>query len=126
MHRNSDGPRLFGDGTVNRLPYPPGGIGAKFETAARVEFANGAQQSHVAFLDQIKEIDAAPKIALGNTDNQSQVGADQRLIGFYRAYLSRLNFLQQAFIRWQVAIERTLIGQALILVEVLEQPLRIL
>src|SRR5512138_1734720 len=58
MDGDTDRPGLLGNGPVDRLPDPPGGIGTEFETAPRVEFAHCTQQTHVTFLNQVQEGDA--------------------------------------------------------------------
>ncbi len=54
MDGNADRPRLLGDGAIDGLPDPPGGIGAELEAAARVELADRTQKPHVALLDQVR------------------------------------------------------------------------
>ncbi len=61
---------------------PPRGVGAELVALGRIELLHGAQQPDVAFLDQVEEGDAAPHVALGDRDDQPQVGADQRRLGF--------------------------------------------
>src|SRR3972149_3012466 len=80
MYRNANGAGLLGNVTADRLTYPPGGVGAEFKAARRVKLGDGAQQTQVAFLDQVKKRDAAAKIAFGNTPHQAQVGANQLLV----------------------------------------------
>src|SRR5919108_4269343 len=126
MNRNTDRPRLLGDGAVNRLPNPPGGVCTEFEAAARVELADRPQKTHIAFLDQVEEGDAASQVTLGNADDEAQVGADQRLVGFHRADLGRVHFHQKILVFTKVLVKGSLIWKSLlVLVEMFEQPLRI-
>ena len=103
MHGDADGPGLLGDRAVDRLPDPPGGVGAELEAAARVEFPDRTQETHVALLDQVEEINAAPKIALGNADDQAQVGPAQGLVGVHAALMGGIQFTLKFIIRGKVA-----------------------
>ncbi len=80
MHRDADGARLVGDRAADRLADPPGGIGAELIAARWVELRDCPQQANIAFLDQVQERAAAPDIALGDTDHQAQVGADDGMV----------------------------------------------
>src|SRR6266542_4843354 len=122
MDRDTYRPCLFRDGAINGLSNPPRCISAELEAAPRVKLTNRSQKSHVAFLDQVKERDTTSQVTFGNADNQAQIRADERLIGFHRASLSRFHLLLQVFIWRKIAIQSPLIRQALILVEVIQQP----
>src|SRR5258705_6074806 len=98
MDGDADGARLLGNRTIDGLPDPPGCIRTELEAAPRVELSDRTQKPHGTLLDQVLEWDAAPEIALGNTDNQAQVGSAQRLAGFDRAGLDRMHFIEQVFI----------------------------
>lgn len=51
MNRDANRARLLGDGTVDGLTDPPGGVCAEFESAPGVELADGAKQAQVALLN---------------------------------------------------------------------------
>ena len=81
MHRDADGTGLIGNGPVNGLADPPGGIGAELEFAAELKLLDRPDQSLVAFLDQVKERKATTGVFFGDRDHQAQVGFDQVLTG---------------------------------------------
>ena len=82
MHGNTDGTGLVGDSARNGLTDPPRGVRGELEALLVVELLDGANQTEVALLDQVKEQHAAADIALGDGDDQTQVCADERLLGF--------------------------------------------
>jgi len=94
MHRNTDGSRLIGNRSRNRLTNPPCRIGTEFITLAVIEFLNRLDQSQISFLNQIKEKHTASDITFGNADNQSKVCLCQtfsciQISGFH--FLCQLN-----------------------------------
>ena len=60
---------------------PPGGVGGELEALLPVELLDGADETKVAFLDQVKEEHAAARVALGERDHKSQVGFQQVVLG---------------------------------------------
>ena len=54
VDRDADRSRLVGHGSPDRLPDPPGGIGAEFESAAVIELLDRPHQAEIAFLDQVE------------------------------------------------------------------------
>src|SRR3990172_1905590 len=95
MHRNANGAGLLGNVAADRLTYPPGGVGAEFKAARRVKLGDGAQQTQVAFLDQVKKREAAAKIAVGNIHHKGKVGANQRLVGFLSPPVDGIQLMSQ-------------------------------
>lgn len=81
VHRDPDRPGLVGNGPGDGLTDPPGGIGGELESLGVVKFFHCLDQTAVAFLDQIQEQHAASHVLLRNGDHQTQVGADQQLLG---------------------------------------------
>src|SRR5579885_90255 len=81
VDRDTNGPRLIGDGAGDRLPHPPGGVGGKFVAALIIEFIDGLHQADVAFLNQIEELQAAIGVALGDGDDQPEIGLDELFFG---------------------------------------------
>ena len=81
MHGNADGTGLVGDSTRDGLTDPPRGVRRELKALLVVELLDGADQTEVALLDQVQEQHAATDIALGDGDDQAQVGADERLLG---------------------------------------------
>ena len=60
---------------------PPGGVGRELVAAAVVELLHRADQAERALLDQVQERQAAAQIALGDRDDEAQVGLDHLLLG---------------------------------------------
>ncbi len=98
MHRDTDGPRLVGDRAGDRLTDPPGRIGREFIAAAVLELVDRLHQADVAFLNKIKELQAAVGVFLGNRDHQAQVGLDHFLLGLTGLALALLHLLDDAAI----------------------------
>lgn len=82
MHGNTDGTGLIGNGARNGLTDPPRGVRGELKALLVVELLDGADQTEVALLDQVKEQHAAADIAFGDGDDQTQVCADECLLGF--------------------------------------------
>ena len=68
-------------GPSDRLTNPPRGVGRELETLGVVELLDGADQTEVALLDQVKEEHAAAGITLRQGDNQPEVGLEQVVLG---------------------------------------------
>ena len=81
VNRNADGTCLVGDGTGNRLTDPPCGVSRELVAAAVFEFVYRFHQADIAFLNQIKELQAAVGVFFGNGNNQTQVGLNHFLFG---------------------------------------------
>ena len=81
MHRDADGPRLVGDRSGDRLPDPPGGVGREFVAAAVLELVHRLHQADVPFLNEIKELQAAVRVLLGDRDHEAEVGLHHLLLG---------------------------------------------
>ena len=81
MHGNTDGTGLVGNSARNGLTDPPRGVRGELKALLVVELLDGADQTEVALLDQIQEQHATADIALGDGDDQTQVCADERLLG---------------------------------------------
>src|SRR3989338_3948190 len=76
MHRDTDGPRLVGNGASDRLANPPGGVSRELVAATVFELVHRLHQADVAFLDQVEELQAAVGVLLGDGDHQTQVRFD--------------------------------------------------
>ena len=81
VYGNTDGTGLVGDSARDGLTDPPRGVRGELEALLVVELLDGADQTEVALLDQIQEQHAATDVALGDGDDQTEVGADERLLG---------------------------------------------
>ena len=82
VHGNTDGTGLVGDSARDGLTDPPRGVRGELKALLVVELLDGADQTEVALLNQVQEQHAAADIALGDGDDQTQVCADERLLGF--------------------------------------------
>ena len=78
----SDSPRLIAETARNGLTYPPGGVGRELESFSPIKLLDRANESKVAFLDQVEKIKAATRIAFGDRDHEPEVGADELHLGF--------------------------------------------
>jgi len=74
VHGDANRAPLIGDGPVDGLPDPPGGIGAELEAFFVIELVHRAQQAQVTFLDEIEKGHRAPRKAFGHADHQPQIG----------------------------------------------------
>ena len=98
VHRNTDGARLIGDRAGDRLPDPPRRIGRELVAAAILELVDGLHQADIAFLDQIKELQAAVGVLLGDRDHEAEVGFDHFLLGDRGFALALLHLVDDAAI----------------------------
>ena len=81
VHRDADGAGLVGDGPGDGLPDPPGGVGGELVALAVVELLHRADEAQVALLDEVEEAHAVGVVALGDGDDQAQVGLGQLVLG---------------------------------------------
>ena len=79
MNRNANGAGLIGDGAADRLANPPGGVGGKLVAAAVFKLFDGLHEADVAFLDEVKELEATVVVALGDADDEAEIGFDELL-----------------------------------------------
>ncbi len=63
------------------LADPPCCVRGELEALGVVELLDGADESEVALLDEVEEEHAATNVALGDGDDEAQVGADECLLG---------------------------------------------
>ena len=90
VHRDADGAGLVGDRARDGLADPPGGVGGELVAAPVVELLDGADQPERPLLDQVEERQAAAQVALGDRDDEAQVGLDHLLLGAHVAALDPL------------------------------------
>ena len=98
MHRNTDGARLIGNRTRNRLPDPPGCIGREFVAAAIFKLIDRLHQADIAFLNKIEELQPAIGVFFGNRNHETQIRLDHFLLGltgFALALLYHMNDLAE-------------------------------
>src|SRR5258708_35751103 len=96
MHRDANRACLIGNGTSNRLPDPPRGIRRKLISTAVFEFVDGLHQADVAFLDQIKELQAAVGVLLRDRNHETQVSLNQLALGLLRIHVALDNLALRA------------------------------
>ena len=77
MDGDPDGAGLVGHGAGDRLADPPGGVGRELVALGVVELLDRADQAEVALLDQVQEQHAATGVALGQRDDEPEVGLEQ-------------------------------------------------
>ena len=90
MYRHTDGSRLIGEGTRDRLTDPPGRIGGKLEATLRLELLDTTHETHVALLDEIQEAHATSGEALRDGNNQTEVALDEALTRIQVAVLAAI------------------------------------
>ena len=88
VHRDADGARLVGDGAAHRLADPPGGVGRELVAALVLELLDRAHEADVPLLDQVEEAEAAVGVALGDRDDEPEVGLDEAPLAFLRLHLA--------------------------------------
>ncbi len=74
VHRDPDGAGLVGERPGDGLADPPDGVGGEFVAFGVIELFYRADQAEVAFLDEVQKGQAAAGVALGQRDDQPQVG----------------------------------------------------
>ena len=92
MNGDPDRAAFVGDSSGDGLADPPRRIGGELETLAIFELLNCADQSEIAFLDEVEERKTRFRIALGDRDDQAQVGADEALAGVVPTTSKHLEF----------------------------------
>ncbi len=82
-HVGGDADRLGGvdQGPLDRLLDPVAGVGAEASVHRGVEPLDGAQQTEVAFLDEVLQAQPLAGVAAGDVDDQAQVGPDHLVAG---------------------------------------------
>ena len=96
MHGDADGARLVGNAAGDRLPDPPGGVGGEFVAAAILEFVDRLHQPDIAFLNQIKELQPAVGVFLGDGNDEAQIGLNHLLLRLARLALALLHDVHDA------------------------------
>ena len=81
MNWNADGSGLIRYGAGDGLPDPPRRVRAEFEPFVVLELFDRANESEVAFLNEIEHRHTAADILLGNGDDEAEVRFGQRDLG---------------------------------------------
>ena len=77
----ADGLRLVGQGALDGLFDPPGGVGAELAALARIEALDGLDQADVALADEVEQRQAEILVVMGDLHDQAQVGLDHVIAG---------------------------------------------
>jgi len=96
MHRHPNGTGLVGYGSGNGLPNPPGGICREFVSLCPVKFVHRADQTGVALLDQIQNVQSPAAILLSDGNHQTEVCLGELILGVLAAlghHFSQFYFL---------------------------------
>src|SRR5688572_26767650 len=80
VDRDTDCPGLIGDCASNCLADPPRRIGAEFVATLVLKLIDGFHQADITFLNQVKELETAVRVLLGDTDDETKIRLDQ--LGF--------------------------------------------
>ncbi len=70
-------PAVLLSGATEGLEDGAAGVGGEFESSIDVEFFDGAEEGHVAFADDLGEVDVAEAGSFGHGENECEVGADE-------------------------------------------------
>ncbi len=81
VHGQPDRAGLVGHAAGDRLADPPRGVGGELEALGVVELLDRADQPEVALLDEVEQRHAAAGVALGQRDDEPQVGLEQVVAG---------------------------------------------
>src|SRR5215470_9573992 len=81
VHRDTNRTRLVSNGTGDRLPNPPRGVGRELVATPVLELVHGFHQADVAFLNQVEELQSAVGVLFGDRDDQAEVGFDELALG---------------------------------------------
>ena len=81
VDRDADRPALVGDRARDRLADPPRRVRRELVAAAVVELLDRADEAQRALLDEVQEGQAAAEVALGDRDDEAQVGLDHVRLG---------------------------------------------
>ena len=73
MNRNSYCSCLIGNCTCDSLSNPPCSIGRKLKALCIIKLINCFNQTHIAFLNKIKELHSSAHISFGNAYNKTEV-----------------------------------------------------
>ena len=78
---DADGPGLVGNGAGDGLADPPSSVCRELIALGVVELLHSLDEAQVALLNEVQEQHTAAHIALGEGDDQTEVGLGQVLLG---------------------------------------------
>ena len=87
VDRESDGLRLVGQRTLDRLLDPPGSVGRKLSPLGGVEPLDGLHQADVSLADEVQQRKPEPFIIVGDLDHEAEVRLDHEFPGLLVPFL---------------------------------------
>src|SRR5205807_5750600 len=82
MNRQTNRLALVGQGTLDRLLDPPGGVGAELSAFRRIETLDRFHQTDVSFRDQVEQRQAEVRIVMRDLYDQTQIRANHQRARF--------------------------------------------
>ena len=76
---DADQTALFGDGAGDVLADPPHGVADKLDFLVRVKTAGGLDETHIAFVDELVDVETLASVKLGDVHDEAEVGFDQEI-----------------------------------------------
>ena len=80
VRRQADQVALAGDGDLQRLANPPGGVGGQAGAVADVEAVDGLHQAADGFLEEVGVAQGVMAEALGDVGGQADVGRGEAVL----------------------------------------------
>src|SRR2546425_1638213 len=87
VERNANAARLLRQRLQHRLPHPPHCVRNEFDALVGIELLDRFQQTFVADRDELGEIESVALIFFYVGDDETQIGSDETLGGFFIATL---------------------------------------
>src|ERR1041385_5183081 len=88
MDGDTDRAGLVRNRPADGLADPPRGIGGEFVAAAVIKFVHRFHQTHIAFLDQVQELQASVGVLFCNRNHQPEVGFNEFTLSIFRIHIS--------------------------------------
>src|SRR5205823_12138650 len=105
IQRDADTARLLGERLQDRLTHPPYRIRDELHALIGIELLHRLEQPLVPDGDQLGEVEAVTLILLDVGDDESEVGGDESLGGFFVAPLHasrQAAFFSGIFDQWEL------------------------
>ena len=94
VHRHANRPSLVRHSPLNRLTDPPRRVGRELVSAPPVELLDRTDQPQDALLDQVDQREIVALVALGDRDDEAEVGVDHPFLGLLISTLDPLGELE--------------------------------
>ena len=82
VNRQTNRLALVGQGTLDRLLDPPGGVGAELSAFRRIETLDRFHQTDVSFRDQVEQRQAEVRVVMRDLYDQTQIRANHQRARF--------------------------------------------